>query len=88
MHWQIIYSKTAEKQLERLDRRDRDRILEFMKERVGNSEDPREHGHSLHGDFAGQWTYRIGSYRAICWIHHQEVLVEVMKVAHRRESYR
>ena len=88
MPWKIEFEKSAEKQLRRLDKGTRDKVLAYMHEKVAQADDPRDFGHSLNGEFAGQWTYRIGDYRAVCHLHFDRVVVEVVKVGNRREVYR
>lgn len=50
---------------------------------------PRDHPNAkpLKGNLAGQFRYRVGDYRVIYRVEEQQVLVMVLKIAHRGRSY-
>lgn len=83
----ILYTRTAKKQLARLDRPIQMQIKGFL-ERLGASGNPRMSGKALVGDKAGLWRYRVGDYRIICDIQDDKILVTILRIAHRREVYR
>lgn len=87
MPWIVRITRTAEKQIERLDRQAQRRIVDFLRERVAGAADPRLTGKPLRGDKAGLWRYRVGDYRLICRIEDQELVVMVLQVGHRKEIY-
>ena len=87
MPWIVRISRTAEKQIERLDRQAQRRIVDFLRERVAGAADPRLTGKPLRGHKAGLWRYRVGDYRLICRIEDQELVVMVLQVGHRKEIY-
>jgi len=86
--WQVEISRTAEKQITKLDRAAQSSILRFLRERVQTAEDPRRLGKPLHGDKKGLWRYRVGDYRLICDIQDERIVVMVLRVGHRKEIYR
>lgn len=49
-------------------------------------EDPHQ-GKMLKGELKGYWSFRVGTYRIIYTIHHQEVVIEVLRIQHRKEVY-
>jgi mRNA interferase RelE/StbE len=53
-------------------------------------QEPRRHRNitPLKGDLAGLFRFRVGDYRVIYAIDDQRQVVEVSKIAHRREAYR
>ncbi|TAM16924.1 MAG: type II toxin-antitoxin system RelE/ParE family toxin [Pandoraea sp.] len=88
MAWQIDISKTAEKQLERLDREVARRITTFLR-RLQALDDPRVIGQALKGSELGEfWKYRVGDWRLICEIHDRRITIEVVRLGNRREVYR
>lgn len=87
MVWKVKYSDGAKRELKKLDKLAARRILDYMDERVGRLEDPRVLGKALTGNLGTYWRYRVGDYRVLCSIEDAEVLVLVLKVAHRREVY-
>jgi hypothetical protein len=48
--WTIEFEKDAIKELKKLDRPTKERIINFLKDRVANSDDPRQLGKALTGD--------------------------------------
>lgn len=88
MAWRIEFQRTAERQIKKLDVPTRKRILQFFRERVLASKNPRILGKALKGDQGELWRYRIGDYRAICKIEDDKLIVLVLEVGHRREIYR
>ena len=52
------------------------------------AESPYRVGKALIGQYEGSYSARRGSFRVIYDIYDDEVLVEVIRVAHRAEAYR
>ncbi|MBI4237848.1 MAG: type II toxin-antitoxin system RelE/ParE family toxin [Deltaproteobacteria bacterium] len=44
-------------------------------------------GKTLRGELKGYWSYRVGVYRIIYVIRHTEIVIEVLRVQHRRDVY-
>ena len=55
---------------------------------VALAQDPRPPGVKKLAGSAGDWRIRIGEYRIVYEINDKAQLITVMRVAHRRESYR
>lgn len=88
MAWTIEISRTAEKQIRKLDRQARESILAFLRDRLQPAETPRQLGKPLHGDRKGLWRYRVGRYRLICEIQDEKITVLVLHIGHRKDVYR
>ncbi|MFZ0478980.1 MAG: type II toxin-antitoxin system RelE/ParE family toxin [Terriglobales bacterium] len=86
--WQVEITRTAEKQITKLDRVVQKSILQFLRERVQTASDPRMLGKPLHGDKKDLWRYRVGDYRIVCDIQDDRVVVLVVRVGHRKGVYR
>ena len=80
----ISIKRSAAKEIESIQVNDRTRIIDRIRKL---SEDPRPVGSQK---LSGQEKYRIrqGNYRILYQIIDQELIVEVVKVGHRREVYR
>ena len=63
-----------------------DRIDRFFTERVATSENPYSLATQL-TDGSGRWRFRVGDYRAICSIVREQLIVQVVKVGHRKGVY-
>lgn len=82
--YKIEIKRSAAKELEKIQEKDRDRIIEKIQ---GLSEDPRP---PQSKKLSGEEKYRIrqGDYRVLYQIHDEIITVVVVKVAHRREVYK
>jgi len=86
--WTVEIADTAERQLRKLDRLARARILDWLDDRIEGCKNPRHFGEPLKGGRAGLWRYRVGDYRVICEIRDTRLVVLALAVGHRREVYR
>ena len=87
MAWEVKLSNEAEKQLASFDNSVRKKIVAFI-DRIPLYPSPRSIGKPLKGSLSGRWRYSIGDYRIICRLHDDILVVEVIKIGHRREVYR
>ena len=85
--WRVEYSDKARRELLKLDNSVRIRIERFVR-RLPDYPDPRAVGKALKGQFSGLWRYAVDDYRLICSIRDDVLIVEVIKIGHRREIYR
>jgi mRNA interferase RelE/StbE len=86
--WTVEITRTAEKQIKKLDAPAQESIVRFLRDRLKSVENPRQWGKPLRGDKKGLWRYRVGDYRLICDIQDERITVLVLEVAHRKDIYR
>src|SRR5437588_12761198 len=86
--WTIEISRTAEKQIKKLDKVTQGMIVRFLRDRLRPAENPRQFGKPLQGAKGGLWRYRIGDYRLICDLQDEKITVLVLRVGHRKDVYR
>ena len=53
--WAVEFDNTAAKELSKLDRQVQQEVLNFFRERIVTSDDPRRFGRALRGDLVGLW---------------------------------
>ena len=81
----IEFRRSADKELEKLDGRTRARILRNI---IALADNPRPHGaRALVGE-DGLWRIRVGDYRVVYEVTDAELLVLVVRIAHRSSVYR
>ena len=85
MKYRVELTDRAIKQLKKLDKSTSALIIGWIEKNLVGCENPRAQGKRLTANRTGQWRYRIGSYRLICEIKDEEVLILVLEVGHRRE---
>lgn len=83
--YSVRFQRSAEKELSKLDGRLRARILRSV---TALADDPRpldvKHLSGQHG----LWRIRVGDYRIVYEIHDDELVILVVRVAHRSKVYR
>lgn len=87
MAWRIEYLRSARKSTDRLDAKTRQRIHDYLLNRVAVLDDPRVLAKPLKGDLASFWRFRVGDYRIICDIQDDRLVILVITIGHRRDVY-
>ena len=87
MAWKIEYDEGALADLKKLDRQIQREILDYMKKRIGASEDLRAFGKPLRHSKFGLCRYRLRDYRIICEMQEAQLRVLVVAVGHRKNIY-
>ncbi|AWB83750.1 type II toxin-antitoxin system RelE family toxin [Corynebacterium liangguodongii] len=85
MSYTITYVPSAAKAIRKLDRSTARRLLDAIESLAG---DPRPPGSIQLKGGSGEFRIRVGDYRVVYDIHHDELVVLVLRVGHRREVYR
>jgi mRNA interferase RelE/StbE len=86
--WRIEITRTASKQITKLDGKAQKSILHFLRERLTVADNPRQWGRALQGEKRGLWRYRVGDCRLICDIQDEKITVMVLDLGHRKDVYR
>jgi mRNA interferase RelE/StbE len=85
MPYEILIKPAAEKDLDKVPRSVRRRIIDAL-ESLRN--DPRPAGVVKLTDKEDLWRVRVGEYRIVYEIDDQRAIVTVLRVAHRKDGYR
>ena len=93
MAWRIEFDAGALKDLRGLDKQVARRITQFLRDRLGVTDDPRRFGAPSRSPGSGfgtapLWRYRVGDWRIVASIEDEVLQVLVLRIAHRREVYR
>ncbi|PIE54590.1 MAG: type II toxin-antitoxin system mRNA interferase toxin, RelE/StbE family [Dethiosulfovibrio peptidovorans] len=86
MAWRVELSRGAEKDLASIDKPEALRIVKYLA-RLETLENPRERGKNLSGDLSDFWRYRVGSWRVLCRIEDNKLLVLIVRIGHRSSVY-
>lgn len=87
MLYRIQISPTASKFLERLNKSQRNIAERIIRSIDSLAEDPFK-GKKLIGELSDFRSLRVSEYRIIYIIIQNEILIQIVKIAHRREVYR
>lgn len=82
MH-EVLYTDEARKRIQRYDRKLRNRIKEAIEKLAFNP----LIGKALTRELKGRWSYRVSDLRIIYRILHEQVIILILTVGHRREVY-
>ena len=85
MVYSVSYADQVEKDLAKLDKPLRKKILDRIEGYL--AKDPQGLGKPLTGIFKGFWRYRFDDYRIIYRIASKEVLITVFRIGHRKNIY-
>ena len=88
MSWRVEFTSGALRQLKKLDPFVRRMLIAWVEKNLEGCADARAHGKSLVGDKSGLWRYRIGDYRLLCRLDDGRLVIEAIKVGHRRAAYK
>ncbi len=84
MRYKIIFAQSAQKELRKIPRLFGLKILRAVENLAGN---PRPTGCKKLAD-SNSYRIRISDYRVIYTIKDKELLIDIVKIAHRKEVYR
>lgn len=84
MSYRVEFTTAAARQVKKLPRPARDRVLDAIEDL---SEDPRPHSAKKLVGEETAWRIRVGDYRVIYDIFDSELTVTVVRAGHRREVY-
>ena len=83
--YSVELTRTAEKQLRRIAKRDRNRLVEAIH---GLADRPRPHGVRRLQGYDDVYRIRVRQYRVVYEILEDRVMVIVLKVGHRKDIYK
>jgi mRNA interferase RelE/StbE len=87
--FEIIFMSDALKSLSKLDRIIQDRIAEKINWLSENADKVMHHPLiSLSEELKGLYKVRVGNYRVLYWVYHEERLIKIYNVDHRSKVYR
>ena len=87
MAWRVEYLRSAQKSVDRLDPKVRERIRDYLWTRVAKADDPRKLAKPLKGPLAAYWRFRVGDWRIVCDIQDNRLVVLVISIGHRGDIY-
>lgn len=87
MSYRIEFQADVLKTIRKMDSTSRRQVLKYVSKVLARIDDPRLLGKALTGNFGGFWRYRTGHFRIICKIYDAKLLILIVKIAHRKDSY-
>lgn len=87
MKYSIETTSRFDREFKKLDNYTQRMIKAWIDKHLIDCVNPRQHGKSLTANRSGQWRYRIGDYRLICFIEDDKLIITALNIGHRREIY-
>ena len=87
MAYRVFFSDQAAKEIKKLDSSTKLLLQRWLQKHLVGCENPRAYGKGLTADKTGLWRYRIGSYRLICQIQDEKLIVLALTFGHRSDVY-
>ena len=86
--YNVELSDRFKREFRKLDKYTQKIIRAWIDKNLVYCEDPRAHGKGLTANRSGQWRYRIGDYRLICFIEDDKLVILALSIGHRSDIYR
>lgn len=83
MEYRLVVPKKVQKDLEKIDKRFKEKILSALLSLTKNP----YLGKKLSGEYKDFWSYRVWPYRIIYQILSREITVLIVKIGHRQGVY-
>ena len=88
MKYTVETTERFEKEFKRLDRYTQRMLKSWIEKNLVGCENPRAKGKGRTADRIDDWRYRIGTYRLICLIQDNELMILALTVGHRSDVYK
>ncbi len=85
MNYRVETTTRFDREFKKLDHYTQKMIKGWIEKNLVNCADPRVHGKGLTANRSGQWRYRIGDYRLICFIEDDKLVILALSIGHRSE---
>ena len=87
LSFEIVFTSNVKKEIQKLPKKEVNKILNFLKQQ-SLRDNPRTQGKPLKGKLREFWRYRVGQFRIISKIEDKQLIVLVVRIAHRKNAYR
>lgn len=88
MKYKVEFTKSAIKDLKKIDKKDSTKIAAWIKKNLVDCENPKQYGKALKGNLSDSWRYRVSNYRILAQIEDDRVVITVVNIGHRKEIYK
>ena len=89
--YEVKFTESAEKDLKKLSKTNKaiaKLLKKWISENLINTQNPKQRGKALKGNLKGLWRYRVGSYRIVVEIKDEVLLILIIEISDRRETYK
>ena len=87
MFWKLEFSPKAEKEFKKLDQSVQKKIKIYFQEKVLQVPDPLIFAKHLQHNLSDFYRFRVENYRILCTVEKMRLIINIVKVGHRRDVY-
>lgn len=87
MTWQVVYTKSALKDLRRMGNDGTRHVVDWFSETLEGSTDPRVHRGVLKGKLKGEWRYKHDGWRALAVLNDHDETITLFHIGWRQNFY-
>ena len=86
--YEVKFTESAEKDLKKLNKSIAKLLKKWISENLIGTQNPKQRGKALTGNLKGLWRYRVGSYRIVAEIKNDILLILIIEISDRKETYK
>ena len=89
--YEVKFTESAERDLKKLSKTNKaiaKLIKKWILENLIGTQNPKQRGRALTGNLKGLWRYRVGSYRIVAEIKDDVLLILIIEISDRKETYK
>lgn len=89
--YEVKFTESAEKDFKKLSKTNKaiaKLIKKWILENLIGTQNPKQRGKVLTGNLKGLWRYRVGSYRIVAEIKDDVLLILIIEISDRKETYK
>ena len=89
--YEVKFTESAEKDLKKLSKTNKaiaKLIKKWILENLIGTQNPKQRGKVLTGNLKGLWRYRVGSYRIVAETKDDVLLILIIEISDRKETYK
>lgn len=89
--YEVKFTESAEKDLKKLSKTNKaiaKLIKKWILENLIGTQNPKQRGKALTGNLKGLWRYKVGSYRIVAEIKDDVLLILIIEISDRKETYK
>ena len=89
--YEVKFTESTEKDLKKLNKSNKaiaKLLKKWISENLIGTQNPKQRGKALTGNLKGLWRYRVGSYRIVVEIKNDILLILIIEISDRKETYK
>ena len=88
MGWKIQISKSAKKEVHKLNKMQALNILDIFDKKVASLDNPTTFAKPLCYEYSGLHRLRVGNYRVVFYVIEEKKTLQITRVRHRKDAYK